>query len=110
MERRSVTKSPKGKKAYVERKLGECFQWKARGNVQKETHVVSVMTNKYEETCTVVRNEKGLTKEEKILKNIRQTERKILQTQGEKFLAEIKNCKNPSRNVGIPPVCKKLQV
>ena len=27
-------------------------------NVQKETHVVSVMTNLYKETCTVVRDEK----------------------------------------------------
>ena len=27
-------------------------------NVQKETHVVSVMTNKYKETCPVVRDEK----------------------------------------------------
>ena len=36
VERGSVTKSQKGKKAYVERKVGECFQWKAHG--------VSVMT------------------------------------------------------------------
>ena len=44
---RSVTKSQKGKKAYVERKVEECFQWKAHGQcVQKETHVVSVMTDK----------------------------------------------------------------
>ena len=28
-------------------------------NVQKETHVVSVMTDLYKETCTVVRDEKG---------------------------------------------------
>ena len=31
VERRSVPKSQKEKKAYVERKVGECFQWKAHG-------------------------------------------------------------------------------
>ena len=28
-------------------------------NVQKETHVVSVMTDQYKESCTVVRERKG---------------------------------------------------
>ena len=45
VERGSVTKSSKGKKACVERKVGECFQWKHMENVPKDTHVVSVMTN-----------------------------------------------------------------
>ena len=31
VERGSVTKSQKGNKAYVEWKVGECFQWKAHG-------------------------------------------------------------------------------
>ena len=31
VERGSVTKSQKGKKAYVERKVVECFMWKAHG-------------------------------------------------------------------------------
>ena len=35
VERRAVTKSQKGKKAYVERKVGECFQWKAHGQCSK---------------------------------------------------------------------------
>ena len=56
VERRSVTKSQKGKNAYVERKVGECFQWK--DNVPKETHVVSVMTSKTLETEEKVRGEK----------------------------------------------------
>ena len=43
VERGSVTKSQKGKKAFVERNVGECFQWKAHG--------VSVMTDQYQETC-----------------------------------------------------------
>ena len=35
VERGSVTKSQKGKKAYVERKVWECFQWKAHGQCSK---------------------------------------------------------------------------
>ena len=31
----SVTKSQKGNKAYVEREVGECFQWKAHGQCSK---------------------------------------------------------------------------
>ena len=31
VERGSVTKSQQGNKAYVERQVGECFQWKAQG-------------------------------------------------------------------------------
>ena len=36
VERGAVTKSQKGKKAYVERKVGECYQWKANGQCSKE--------------------------------------------------------------------------
>ena len=35
MERGSVTKSQKGNKAYVEKKVGKCFQWKAHGQCSK---------------------------------------------------------------------------
>ena len=35
VERGAVTKGQKGKKAYVERKVGECFQWKAHGQFSK---------------------------------------------------------------------------
>ena len=35
MEKRAVTKSQKGRKAYVERKVGECFQWKTHGQCSK---------------------------------------------------------------------------
>ena len=35
VERGAVTKSQKGKKAYVERKVGECFQWKTHGQMFK---------------------------------------------------------------------------
>ena len=36
VERGAVTKSQKGNKAYVECKVGECFQWKAHGHCSKE--------------------------------------------------------------------------
>ena len=35
VERGSVTKSQKGNKAYVEREVGECFQWKAHRQCSK---------------------------------------------------------------------------
>ena len=35
VERGSVTKSAKGKKAHVERKVCECFQWKAHGQFSR---------------------------------------------------------------------------
>ena len=35
LERGSVTKSQKGKKANVEKEVGECFQWKAHGEYSK---------------------------------------------------------------------------
>ena len=35
VERGAVTKSQKGKKAFVERKVGQCFQWKAHGQCSK---------------------------------------------------------------------------
>ena len=58
MERGLVTKSQEGKMAYVERKVGECSSGRHMDKVPKETHVVSVMTDKYKETCTVVRDGK----------------------------------------------------
>ena len=59
MERGTVTKSQKGKKAYVERKVGECFQWNAHGQCSKgDSHVVSAMTHKPLETVAKVRDEK----------------------------------------------------
>ena len=45
VERGAVTKGQKGNKACVERKVGQCFQWKAHGQFSpKETRVVPVMT------------------------------------------------------------------
>ena len=44
VERGSVTKSQKGNKVYVEKKVGECFQWKAHGQCSKGDSCSFVMT------------------------------------------------------------------
>ena len=78
VERGSVTKSSKRKENLRREENWRVFSGgRHMDNVQKETHVVSVMTRKYEETCTMVLDEKDdcllphqvrrprLTKEEK---------------------------------------------
>ena len=88
------------------------------GNIQKETHVVSVMTDWYKETCTVVRDEKDdrllphqirrprLTEGGgKSLKNIRQQRGKLFR-QGTTFHAVTKIVKTPSCKLWHPPVCQ----
>ena len=45
VERGAVTKSQKGNRAYVERKVGSVFSGRHMDNVQKQTHVVSVMAD-----------------------------------------------------------------
>ena len=89
--------------------------------VQKETHVVSVMTDKYKETCTVVSDEKDdrllphqirrpiLTKGEKHLQKHQATERNALQTKGAKFRAVTKIAQNPSCKFWHPPVCQNYK-
>ena len=59
VERGSVTKSQKGKKAYVERKAERVFSEEGQmDTVPKETHEVSVMTLQPLETVAKVRDEK----------------------------------------------------
>ena len=58
VERGSVTKSQKGKKPHVERKVGESvFSGRHMDNVPEETHVVSVMIQESLETVAKVRDE-----------------------------------------------------
>ena len=58
VERESVTKSQKGKKADVRGKWKSVFIGRHINNVRKETHAASVMTNLLMETCAKVRDEK----------------------------------------------------
>ena len=54
----SVTKSQKERKRTMRGKCESVFSGRHVDNVQKETHEVSVLTDQYMETCTVVRDEK----------------------------------------------------
>ena len=56
VERGAVPRVKKGKKVNVERKVGECFD-RHMDNVQKETLVVSVMTDQHKETCPMISDE-----------------------------------------------------
>ena len=76
----------KGKKAKVERKVEECFQWKAHGQCSKGDSCSFSRDRLVQETCTVVRDEKDdrllpapKSKGEKILlkKKIRLQRRKL---------------------------------
>ena len=87
-------------------------------NVQKETHVVSVMTNLHKETCAMVRGKKDdrplphqvrrprLTAREKISQKHQVTEMKALQTKGAKFRAVTKIVKHHQVVFGILPCVK----
>ena len=95
VERGAVSKSQKGKKAHVERKVGVFFSGRHMDNVPKETHGVPVMADQYKETCTVVRDEKGRSSSphqirwprEKHPQKHHSTEVKALQSKGAKFRA-----------------------
>ena len=85
-------------------------------NVQKEAHVVSVMTDQYKETCTVVRDAKDdrllphqirrprLTNGEKNPRKHHATKRKALKTKGAKIHAVTTIVKTPSCTFWHPPV------
>ena len=87
VERGSVTKSSKRKESLRREENWSVFSGRHMDNGQKETHVVSVMTKKCEETCTMVLDEKddcllphqvrrpSLTKEEKNPQKHQATER-----------------------------------
>ena len=87
----AVTKSQKGRKASVDRKVGECYQWKAIGQCsKKETYVVSVMIPRLE--TDAIRDKKGQSSS-LAPKAKAQTDGKILGRafleQEERFRAEI---------------------
>ena len=96
------------------------FSGRHMDNVQEESHVVSVMTHKYKETCTVVRDEKDdrllphqirrprLTKGAKIAKNIRQQRGKLFR-QKERNSVRLQKKQNPSCECWRPPVCQNYK-
>ena len=105
-----MTKSQKGRKAYVERKVGRVFSVEGTWTMfKKETHVVSVLTDFYKETCTELRDEpapnsKAKTdgEEEKTLKRIRQQRRKLFRQKEQNSVPIQKIIHHV--NVGLPCV------
>ena len=87
-------------------------------NVQKETRVVSVMTNLHKETCAVVRDKQDdrlvlhqtrrprLTKGETNPQKHQTTEKNVLKTRGAKFRAVTQIVKTRYVNFGILPCVK----
>ena len=108
MERGAVTKSQKKKKACVERKVGESFQWKAHGQRSKGdscsfSHDKLVQGDLYGgqrrkgRASSPAPNSKAKIDEggEKSQKH-QATEGKALQTKGARFRSVTKTVKNPS--------------
>ena len=60
MERGSVTKSQKGNKAHVERRVGECLQWKAHGQCSKGDSYSFSHDSLFLDTEVVVRDERTI--------------------------------------------------
>ena len=111
--RNEVTKSQKGKKAYVEGKVGECFQWKAHGQCSKRDSCCDW----YKKTCTVVRssspapNSKAKTDGEGEKNPQHQaTEMKALQTKGAKFRADTEIVTTRHVVLGIFPHVKTMSL
>ena len=114
VERGSVTTSQKGKKAIAERKVGDCFRWKAQGQCSKgdscsfrhdrqaQGYLCSVSDEKDDGLLPHQIRRPRPTKGEKNPHT--QAERKALQTRGAKFRAVTKNVKNPSCRFWHPPM------
>ena len=91
VERGAVTKSQqRGEKSAWMGRWENAISERHMDNVRKDTHAVSVMTNKHKETCTVVRDEKddGLLPHQ--IRRPRLTKWKALQTEGARFRAVTK--------------------
>ena len=110
VERGAVTKSQKGKKAYVERKVGECFQWKAHGQCSKGdscgfSHDKLVQGDLYGgqrrkgRSSAPAPNSKAKTDGE-------EGNRDELSDKRNQILCRYKNCKNPSCKFWHLPVCQ----
>ena len=114
VDRGAVIKSQQGQKANVERKVEECFQWKAHGQYSKGDSCSFSRDRLVQETCTMVRDEKDdrllphqNRRERKILKKKHQaTEKKALQTKRTKFRAVTQILKTRHVNFGILPCVK----
>ena len=117
VERGAVTKSQKGKKAYVERKVEECFQWKAHGQCSKGdsckfSHDTQAPGNSGEgqrrkgrsSSLASLRRRNILTARDKNPHRDQAVNRKTHMVRVE-FHADSNSGKNPSCKFWHPPVC-----
>ena len=121
VERRSVTTSQKGKKAHVERKVGECFQWNAHGQCSKRyscsfSHHTQASGNSVER-----QRRKGRSSSPASHSKAKQTDgegQKSSTGSGKKeensldkseIPCRFKFCKNPSCKFWHPPVCQNYK-
>ena len=107
VERGAVTKSQKGKKAYIQRTVGECFQWKAHGQCSKGdscsfSHDRLIQGDfcggqrRKGRSSSLAPNSKAKTDEGRENPRKHQaTKRKALQTKGAKFHAVTTNMSKP---------------
>ena len=121
-ERGAVTKSQKGNKAQVERKVGECFQGTAHGQYSKGASCSLSHDTLTLETVALVRDEKGRSSSpasnskaktdgegQKPSKESGNEEESSSDTRNE-IPCRFRICKNTSCKIWHPPVCQKLQV
>ena len=112
VERGAVTKSQKRKKANVDRMVGECFQWKPKGQCSKRDScreplatVAGFTDEKDNRPLPDQFRRPRLTAREQNRQESQATEMKALQTRRSKIPCRYKNCNNPSCCYWHPPVC-----
>ena len=118
VERRSVTKSRKGNKAHVGRKIRECFQWKAHGQCSKGDSCSFSHDPSPLETRAKVRDEKddrllphptrrqsGLTARNIKPHRDQAINKKNSSDKRSEIPCRIKFCKNLSCGFWQPPAC-----
>ena len=116
VEKGTVTKSQTGKEAYVEMKVGECFQWNAHGQCSRGdscsfSHDPRALGNKGKSQrqkddrllLHPTRRQNRLTAKDKNPKC--QAINKKALWKREKFHAYSKSAKNPSCKLWHPPIC-----
>ena len=101
VERGSVTKSHKGNKACVEKKVGECFQWKAHGQWTKGDSCSFSHDPLASTKQDSSQRRKGRSSSPAFHPKAKQTDGKKIDTQENsdkrsQIMCRYKNCNNPS--------------
>ena len=116
VERGAVTKSQKGRKASVERKVGECYQWKAIGQCSKGdscsfSHDPASGNRRHQrqegQSSSPVHQKRRHRLTGRYPQKVQAAEERVLLEQGVRFRADIPlgKCTSLSCNYWRPPVC-----